>query len=46
MTDFDPTDPNSKLHATGWGSKLPTGRGVWLFIGACAAVAAVLAIIL
>lgn len=45
MTDFDPTDPNSKLRATRWGLKLPTGWGVWIFLAACAVVGAAVVII-
>ena len=37
---FSPIDPEKR--ATGWGSKPPTGWGVWLFLAACAVVAAAL----
>ena len=42
---WDPNAPD-KLHAQGWGSKLPTGWGAVVFLVACAVVAAALVIII
>lgn len=43
---FDPNDPNSKLRATRWGQKLPTGPRVLIFLAACALVGAALVAVL
>lgn len=38
---WDPNDPD-RLHAEGWRAKLPSGWGVWLFLGTCALAAGAL----